>query len=495
MNSESNEWEVSYDNGGNWSSLGVNATGATIESVAVNNEGKLVITMTDGTEFVVDMPEAGQHAHTFGDLIDFEGNSKLDCDKRIYYSVCSECYELKWTYGKPDDHVFATSYSNDGYYHWFNCTKCNAKNGYEEHDFDTGGYCSICEQHLTASSGIEYELSEDETYAIAINYTGNAERIMVSDTYQGVPVTEIGSGAFEETDIVSVVLPDTITVIGDSAFYSCDQLVSADIGDSVEIICERAFFRCYSLTDIVLPEGLISIEYYAFASCQNLETLDIPDSVTTIENNAFLYCYKLITVENGVSYVDNWAVDFDDTHTSVTLKDGTVGISDQAFESSNKLRSVTVPDSVIHMGAYAFSSCANLSEVSLDEGLETIGISAFRGCGALASITIPDSVTVIGNDAFSYCDNLSAVTLGNGIKTIGSYAFQECNISSIVLPRSIETLGNSVFYGCWPSIYYLGSVGEWDAGSGYTIFYYSDTEPEADGNTYWRYVDGVPTVW
>ena len=243
----------------------------------------MVITMTNGKEFIVDIPEKEEHVHTYGELVDFGDNSVLDCDKRIYFSVCSGCSEIKWVYGKYADHDFATTYSNNGFYHWFACANCDTKGSYEEHTLDDGGYCSVCEQHLTPSEGIVYEIVDD--HAEVIDYTGTAERIMIADTYEGKPVTKIAASAFASKKIVSVILSEGITTIGD-----------------------RAFNCCYDLTTIIPSNNLQTIGFQAFSFCDRLSNMCIPESVKFIGNLAFQGCSALQKEKNGVTYVDNWAI-------------------------------------------------------------------------------------------------------------------------------------------------------------------------------------------
>ena len=483
-----NEWQVSYDNGETWTGLGVSAVGAqvaTIEKVELDDQGRLVITLTDGTVLdPVEFPQSIVHTHTYGDRIPFGDNSKLDCDECIYYCVCSECYELKWTYGSPEDHKFSTEYSANGYYHWFACEYCSAVSGYEEHSLTDDGDCSVCEQQLTPTEGVVYALSGDGSYAEVINYEGTAKRVKIADEYMGVAVKKIGDSAFSQTDVISVLLPDPVTEIGNLAFCDCDALTYLDLS-SVISIGNEAFQSCYLLARVDLGEQLQTVGDYAFRSDGSLSELELPTSVTSIGYNAFDGCTSLVQVENGVSYVGAWAVGFDNSVTTLSIRNGTVGLAYGACENANKPRSLSLPDSVKYIGAYAFYNCANLSSVTLENGVQIIGNYAFCDCDALVSIVIPDGVQIIGNQAFSYCDALT----------------------SVVIPLSVHSLGDLAFYctenagSC--SLYYKGTLEDWNSiptlGNGIfysettTLYFYNET-PATQGN-YWRYVDGIPTVW
>ena len=502
-------------------------TGATIEKVEFDDQGRLVITLTDGTVLdPVEMPESeSMHTHTWGELIDFGDNGALDCDKRIYYCICSTCYELKWVSGTPDDHDFAEDYSNNGFYHWFACQNCEAKDSYEEHALDDGGYCTVCEQHLNPTDGIEYEVSSDGTYAEVINYAGTALRVMIADEYEGVPVKVIGATAFQQKDIISVVIPDTVTKIETKAFYNCEQLTAVTIPNSVKIIGQDAFQLCRNLEEVTFENGLQEIGIGAFAHCYQLSAVRIPDSVTVLGYDAFCDC-SLIVKENGVSYADKWAVDFDDSVTTVSLREDTVGIAGQAFSSSQKLRHMTICDSVKYIGASAFSFCQVLADVAIGEGVIDIANRAFYSCGELLRVDVPDRVTYIGDYAFQSCSKLSAVTFGSGLQSIGDSAFNECKaltsveipngvtkiglyafawcgLQTVILGNGVEFIGNSAFASNndLTAVYYCGTENDWnemETNEGYIptskLYFYSETQPAEEGN-YWRYVEDVPTVW
>ena len=142
--------------------------------------------------------------------------------------------------------------------------------------------------------------------------------------------------------IVTVVLDDGVTTIGDRAFYDCDSLTSVTIPDSVTAIGHGAFADCDSLTSVTIPDSVTAIEGGAFAHCDSLTSVTIPDSVTTIEGGAFAYCSSL---------------------TSVTIPDSVTTIGEYAFAWCDSLTSVAIPDSVTTIGEGAFHDCSSLSDV------------------------------------------------------------------------------------------------------------------------------------
>ena len=163
----------------------------------------------------------------------------------------------------------------------------------------------------------------------------------------------------------NVVIPDTVTVIGDSAFY-----------DRTDI------------TSVIIPDSVTVIDDSAFEGCTNLTSVTIPDSVTVIGDWAFKGCTNL---------------------TSVTISDSVASIGNRAFEDCSNLTSVTIPDSVTVIGDWAFSKCKSLKSIIIPDSVMEIGEMAFYQCENLISVNVPYSPTVIGDMSFYKCENLRYV--------------------------------------------------------------------------------------
>ena len=102
--------------------------------------------------------------------------------------------------------------------------------------------------------------------------------------------------AFAPAGITEYNIPDSVTSIGDHAFYECDSLTSVNIPNSVTTIGYAAFTSCYSLTSVTIGDSVTSIGNYAFQGCNSLTSVNIPDSVTTIGEYAFFACLSLTSV-------------------------------------------------------------------------------------------------------------------------------------------------------------------------------------------------------
>ena len=236
------------------------------------------------------------------------------------------------------------------------------------------------------------------------------------------------------------IIPDSVTTIGEDAFYACDGLTSVTIPNSVTTIGEYAFWGCDSLTSVTIGNSVATIGDCAFCGC-SLTSVTIPDSVTTIGSSAFgATDLTSVTIGNGVTHIGEDAFSGCDRLDKVYITDIAAWCQID-FESvwSNPLwsayslilnnkwvRALEIPNGVTTISDYAFYDYAALTSVTIPDSVTTIGEDAFICCDGLTSVTIPDSVTTIGDTAFYWCYNLRSVTIGSSVATIGDYAFYNC---------------------------------------------------------------------
>jgi len=266
-------------------------------------------------------------------------------------------------------------------------------------------------------------------------------------------VTSVGHNAFGDcTELQCVTIGSNVIDFADNVFYDCNsikKLIFADglesinsnmtrwitssleevvIPNSVTYIGESTFADCSGLTNINIPDSVTSIDRFAFSACSGLTNINIPDSVTSIGESAFSGCSGL---------------------TSINIPDSVTSIGLGAFSGCSGLTNLNIPDSVTNIGKSAFSNCSGLTSIVIPDSVITIGESAFSYCKSLANITIGNSVTSIERNAFRYCDNLTIVNIPYSVRTIVDGAFCDCSqLEKIIIDNPNCTIyGISGHYG------------------------------------------------
>ncbi len=226
----------------------------------------------------------------------------------------------------------------------------------------------------------------------------------------------------------SVILPDTVTAIGDRVFTWCKTLQSVNLPSSVTAIGDRVFSRCKSLQSVSIPASVTAIGADAFSGCESLQSVSIPDSVTTIGDGAFSGCESL---------------------QSVSIPSSVTAIGDGAFSGCESLQSVSIPSSVTAIGDGAFSHCKSLQDISLRCSIYELNNDIFKGCESLKRIQLPSSLKKIGDRVFTRCYNLEELQLPTHVQYIGKCAFCNCNsLTKINIPIEIKFLGEGCLYEC-----------------------------------------------
>ncbi len=283
------------------------------------------------------------------------------------------------------------------------------------------------------------------------------------ETFQDKPVVGLqqGMGLFGNcNNIRKVIIQDNIKEIPMGCFYGSviQELV---LGSGIELIGEEAFYRCNNLTTVTFETGskLTSIGDYAFHYCTCLTSIEIPSSVTSIGTDVFYKCSGLesITVSGtGGTYTAQGNCLIKGTElvagckTSVIPTDGSVtSIGDYAFNGCSGLTSINIPSRVTSIGNYAFDGCSGLTSIEIPNSVISIGESAFYGCSGLTSINIPSSLTSIRTNAFAGCSSLTSITIPSSVTSIGDQAFSGCSgLTSITIPSSVTSIGTWAFERC-----------------------------------------------
>ncbi|MFA6172767.1 MAG: leucine-rich repeat domain-containing protein [Kiritimatiellales bacterium] len=355
-----------------------------------------------------------------------------------------------------------------------------------------------------------YITNADNTITIT-GYTGSGGAVILPDTTNGLPVTSIGTNAFQsKSSLISVIIPNSVTNIGNYAFQSCTKLTDVTIGtnvtsigtlafvscklttitipDSVTDIGGSAFQYCYSLTNAIIGKGVSSIIDFAFNRCTNLSAIVvdtdntsfssydgvlfnksqttlivyppaklgngyvIPTNVTKVSISAFQYCSGLtaiITDINSTSFSSADGVLFNKNQTTLfQYPRGKTGI-------------YTVPNSITNIGDRAFSTCTELTDITIPDSVTLIGVAAFRECSKLVSITLPNGISAIDDQLFYGCSNLTKVKMPNSVSYIGLWGFYACNnLTTVKIPGSITNFMSNAFGSCTrlAGLYFQGNA-------------------------------------
>ena len=189
-------------------------------------------------------------------------------------------------------------------------------------------------------------------------------------------VTSIGESAFRGcSGLTSITIPESVTNIGDYAFEGCWGLTSITVASGNTFYDSRnncnAIIETSSNTLIagcqntIIPNSVTSIGNSAFYGCSSLTSVIIPEGVTSIGNSAFYGCSGLtsINIPEGVTSIGNYAFDGCRGLTSINIPEGVTSIGNSAFYGCSSLTSVTIPESVTSIGESAFSGCSGLAVV------------------------------------------------------------------------------------------------------------------------------------
>ncbi len=184
------------------------------------------------------------------------------------------------------------------------------------------------------ASDFEYTVSDDGRVGIE-KYIGESKDVVIPEKIDDKPVTAIGINAFAESDIESVVIPDTVTTIWNNAFANCKKLHTVDMGNGVETLIQKTFSGCEKLENLKLSPNLKQSDDAAFSGCKSLKELYIPKTFTGWSQEMF----------------------FGNSLTKLTFEDGIEAVGCYAcFWNEGTLKEVTFPASVKKLGEWTFNT-------------------------------------------------------------------------------------------------------------------------------------------
>ncbi len=311
-----------------------------------------------------------------------------------------------------------------------------------------------------------------------VKYRGTEERVTIPDT-----VEVVGESAFENNQKVQfVVIPKSVKRLDAYVFWGCNNLEEVVLGKGLTAVDEYSFAGCTGLKQITIPENIQSIDAQAFAGCVNLTDIYIPATVTGIAEDAFLNCDNVTIHADEGSVAAQFAQKLAEqknrdplvtaapvqTPTAVSRPD-TQATTEPVSTATPAPVATPVPGNVlgstiivgnhalvmVHPGEEKVQQGYTEPEAGQETGEEQ-DITAETENGkipewmyyrnqSVSAVTIPEGTTEIGRFAFSR-SSLRTVTIPEGVTTIDYAAFYHCdNLDNVVLPDTVTAVGAKAF--------------------------------------------------
>ena len=394
----------------------------------------------------------------------YDGDTKVSDDLTYTFTMPAESktYTAKWTISDEMSN-FNFIASSDGF--TITGIKDKTVTSIDVPDYVTeisaGAFsgCSSLESLTIPFVGAKAGVTSSDTYQYPFGY------IFGTTSYTGgtgVKQYYYGSSTSSTTG-TTFYIPSSlrsVTVTGENilygAFMNCSKLSSIIIPDSVTSIGELAFGNCSGLTSITIPDSVTSIGGQAFQECDNLTSIAIPNTVANISSYAFSGCTSLTSVTFGensqLTIIGAGAFGYCSGLTVVTIPDSVTFISNNAFVSCSSLISVVIPNSVTSIGYTTFGNCSSLTNVyycGTESEWATINFASSELTGATRyyySECIHDS----NHWRYDSDGNISSeLTVGDGIVdveatcTTNGSRHKECTICHTTLETDVIPAGHT----------------------------------------------------
>lgn len=313
-----------------------------------------------------------------------------------------------------------------------------------------------------------------ESFAGKQQFTPSGSSTPIATTLLILPetLTFIGDSAFEAcAKLDGVKFPEHLNAIGSYAFQNCTSLSQAILPDDLQHFGQAVFAGCTSLTEVSIPHDISRIAVSTFDGCTALQTVHLPAGTDLIADSAFNGCTALQRVEYGGTVSEWHNVQIEDNNdvlytTPISCSNGdTFGHKTTHGTLSNGIEWSLVndgtlilrgtgpmvdfdPDAADDASTMPWQDVkSEILHVVYEAGITTTGCNAFAGCPKLVSVTLPDTMTQIGSNTFSSCPRLEQVTIPDSVTEINASAFSGSALTQ-VSALGVTEIGFQAFGNC-----------------------------------------------
>ena len=371
---------------------------------------------------------------------------------------------------------------------------------------ERGGYtthtCKNCQisyvdsytEPVSYSMGLEYKKISNRYYVSGVGDCQDTDIIIPEVSEQGYIIVGINENAFQNSNVVSVTVPDSVTDIKQFAFFNCEALETVVLGKNANL-ASNVFVNTPSLKKLTLPmknslayyfkdlntssekfkqvihnisnsssKNYGSIPYsleeinllsapcdYAFQNCDMLKKVTISPSSTSIGAAAFKNCTGITEINIPSTVTSIGAYAFEATSiSSIVIPDKVVLTYDNQyiFYNCSNLTDVKLPKALAIIPDYTFTNCKKLSKLEIPNTVTYLGVIFISGT-SIEAINLPNSIDTIHANAFNGCTSLKQITLPTSLKNIDYNAFENCtSLEAIEIPSTLQKIGNEAFKGC-----------------------------------------------
>lgn len=244
--------------------------------------------------------------------------------------------------------------------------------------------------------------TKDREYEVT--YNGNAEKIVIPDSYYGKKVTRLNK--INSTTVKEVILPQSITEFASSAFEGCSALENVNIPAGITSLPDNLFLGCSALSDIEIPYKVNTIGKFAFSECGLITKIFLSENVKTIGTGAFRNMTNLEEISVEPSNEKYMALDG-----VLYYKIGNSTYLIQ-YPAAKVAETCLIDDSATKISEYAFSG-SKIKFIEIGNKISSIEKGAFENSQNLINVTISGNAAMftIGADAFLNCINLKAMKI------------------------------------------------------------------------------------